>query len=197
MELAVKFYKCFQHGSLRIYEYSGPFCYGCQETCPTVLLKNGDHIRVDDLEKAIEARKNEMDEKTLMSMPVPSKLTIMPEYIFRATKPVIVGVKIHSGRIKVGDSLLKQDGRYGGVIKSIREGQTSKQSADSPQEVAVAIDGVTLNRQIHPGETLYVDIPEGAVKAVRSQNLDPGILATLEEIISIKRKENIFWGTRA
>ena len=132
-----------------------------------------------------------------MSMPVPSKLTIMPEYIFRATKPVIVGVKIHSGRIKVGDSLLKQDGRYGGVIKSIREGQTSTQSADSPQEVAVAIDGVTLNRQIHPGETLYVDIPEGAVKAVRSQNLDPGILETLEEIISIKRKENIFWGTRA
>ena len=163
----------------------------------SVLVGNIIYSIVDDLEKAIEARKNEMDEKTLMSMPVPSKLTIMPEYIFRATKPVIVGVRIHSGRIKVGDSLMKQDGRYGGVIKSIREGQTSKQSADSPQEVAVAIDGVTLNRQIHPGETLYVDIPEGAVKAVRSQNLDPGILETLEEIISIKRKENIFWGTRA
>jgi translation initiation factor eaIF-5B len=32
---------------------------------------------------------------------------IMPEYIFRSNKPVIVGVKVLTGRIKVGDSLIK------------------------------------------------------------------------------------------
>ncbi len=161
-----------------------------------VLIGNIIYALVEDLQKSIEQRKNEQEESTKKNIPIPSKLTIMPEYIFRATKPVIVGIKVFSGRIKVGDTLMKQDGRYGGVVKSIRDGTVSKQSADAPSEVAVAIDGVTLNRQIHPGEVLFVDIPENTVRELRKNNLDPMIMETLEEIIQIKRKENKFWGTR-
>jgi translation initiation factor 5B len=163
----------------------------------SVITGNIIYSIVKDLETAIENRKNAMDESTMKSMPIPSKISIMPEYIFRATKPVIVGVKVFTGRIKVGDTLIKEDGKFGGTIKSIREGQTSKQAADAPSEVAVAIDGVTLNRQIHPGEVLFVDIPEGVVRELRKNNLDSSIMETLDEIIRIKRKENIFWGTRA
>lgn len=152
---------------------------------------------VEDLEKNLELRKKEMEEETKGSIPIPSKFSVMPEYIFRATKPVIVGVKIHAGRVKVGDSLIKQDGRYGGTVKSIREGNVSRQFADAPAEVAVAIDGVTLNRQISTSELLYVDIPESVVREIRKGDFDEGITDTLEEIIRIKRKENIFWGTRA
>ncbi len=162
-----------------------------------VLVGNIIYSIVEDLEKGLELRKKEMDEATKGSMPIPSKLSVMPEYIFRATKPVIVGVRIHSGRIKVGDSFIKQDGRFGGTVKSIRDGNVSRQFADAPAEVAVAIDGVTLNRHISTSETLYVDIPEGVVREIRRGSLDEGIMETLEEIIKIKRRENIFWGTRA
>jgi translation initiation factor 5B len=163
----------------------------------SVLTGNIIYSIVQDLEVAIEGRKRAMEESTMKSMPIPSKISIMPEYIFRATKPVIVGVKVFTGRIKVGDTLIKEDGKFGGTIKSIREGEISKQAANAPIEVAVAIDGVTLNRQIHPGETLFVDIPEGVVRELRKNNLDNSIMETLDEIIRIKRKENIFWGTRA
>ena len=163
----------------------------------SVITGNIIYSIVQALEAAIEGRKKAMDESTMKSMPIPSKISIMPEYIFRATKPVIVGVKVFTGRIKVGDTLIKEDGKFGGTIKSIREGQTSKQAADAPSEVAVAIDGVTLNRQIHPGEILFVDIPEGVVRELRKNNLDTSIMETLDEIIRIKRKDNIFWGTRA
>ena len=131
-----------------------------------------------------------------MRIAVPSKLSIIPEYIFRAAKPVIVGVKVYSGRIKVGDTLIKADGRYAGTIKSIRDGEVSKQFADAPAEVAVSIEGVTLNRQIFPEEPLYVDIPESVVKELREDKLDENTMLTLEEIIKIKRKENMFWGTK-
>lgn len=162
-----------------------------------VLIGNIIYSIVGDLEKNLELRKKEMEEETKGAIPIPSKLTVMPEYIFRATKPVIVGVKIHAGRVKVGDSLIKQDGRYGGTVKSIRDGNVSRQFADAPAEVAVAIDGVTLNRQISTSEILYVDIPESVVREIRKGTLDDAIMEALEEIIRIKRKENIFWGTQA
>ena len=162
-----------------------------------VIVGNIIYSIVEDLEKDLERRKHDMLEETKGSIPIPSKIAILPEYIFRATKPVIVGVRVHAGRIKVGDSLIKQDGRYGGTIKSIREGNVSRQFADAPAEVAIAIDGVTLNRQISNEEILYVDIPESVVREVRKGTMDEGIMETLEEIIRIKRKENMFWGTRA
>lgn len=141
-------------------------------------------------------RKDQLNEQRKQSTSIPAKIMIMPEYIFRTTKPVIAGVKIFSGRIKVGDTLIRSDGRYGGTIKSIRDGEVSKQFADAPAEVAVSIEGVTLNRQINPSEPLYVDIPESVVKILRENRLDDETMETLEEIIRIKRKENIFWGTR-
>ena len=151
---------------------------------------------VEDTEKWLKARKIELEEGRKKRMAVPSRISILPDYIFRAAKPVIVGVKVYSGRIKVGDTLIKSDGRYGGTIKSIRDGEVSKQYVDAPAEVAVSIDGVTLHRQISPEEPLYVDIPESVVKELREEKMDEQTMLTLEEIIKIKRKENMFWGTR-
>ncbi|WP_393971918.1 translation initiation factor IF-2 [Oxyplasma meridianum] len=152
---------------------------------------------IEATEKWIQGKKEEIEEGRKQDTPIPSKFTIMPEYIFRSNKPVIVGVKVLTGRLKVGDSLIKSDGRYAGIIKSIREGETSKKFAEAGQEVAVSIEGVILHRHIFPSETLYVDVPESVVKTLRENNMDTGTMETLEEIIKIKRKENIFWGTRA
>lgn len=152
---------------------------------------------VEEISKWLKDRKASMEEERKQGMPVPSKIVIMPDYIFRAAKPVIVGVKVISGRIKVDDNLIREDGKYAGTIKSIRDGETSKKFAEAGSEVAIAIDGVTLNRQIFPERPIYVDINEEVVKALRANALDEATMETLEEIIKIKRKENIFWGTRA
>lgn len=152
---------------------------------------------VQQTQEWIKKKRLEYEEMKKSSYPVPARIVIMEDHIFRTTKPVIAGVKVLSGRIKVGDTLIKSDGRYGGTIKSIRENEMSVKFAEGGSEVSVAIDGVTMNRQIHPGETLYVDMTEEAVKQIRDLNLDAESLKTLEEIIKIKRKENIFWGTKA
>jgi translation initiation factor 5B len=151
---------------------------------------------INDIESWLKNKKEEMDEESKKGMPIPSKFIIMPEYIFRAAKPIIVGVKIQSGRIKVGDDLIRGDGKYAGTIKSIREGEVSKRFAEAPVEVAVSIEGVTLNRQISPDQPIYVDITEEVVKKLHERSLDEKTMETLEEIIKIKRKDNIFWGTR-
>ena len=152
---------------------------------------------VQQCEEWINNRTREIEEERKKGMSVPSRFKIIPEYIFRANKPVIVGVKMESGRIKVGDNLIREDGRYAGTIKSIREGELSKKFAEAPSEVAIAIDGVTLNRQIFPDEPIYTDITEETVKVLRLRPMDEATMRALEEIIKIKRKENKFWGTRA
>ncbi len=161
-----------------------------------VMVGNVIYSLVDDTEKWLKDKKREMEEARKSKMPIPSKITIIPEYIFRTTKPVIVGVKIHTGEIKVGDRLIKADGRSAGTIKSIRDNEVNKRAASAPAEVAISIEGVTLNRHIFPSEALYVDISEDVVKKLREREMDPGTMETLEEIIKIKRKENIFWGTK-
>lgn len=125
---------------------------------------------IEEIEKWLKNKKEEMDEESKQGMPIPSKLVIMPEYIFRAAKPIIVGVKILSGRIKVGDNMIRDDGKYAGTIKSIRDGEVSKRFAEAGQEVAVAIDGVTLNRQISADQPIYVDITEDVVKNLRKDH---------------------------
>ncbi len=152
---------------------------------------------VQQCEEWINNRKKEIEEERKKGMSVPSRFKIIPEYIFRANKPVIVGVKIEGGRIKVGDNLIREDGRYAGTIKSIREGELSKKFAEAPSEVAVAIEGVTLNRQIFPDEPIFTDISEETVKVLRLRPMDEATMKALEEIIKIKRKENKFWGTKA
>lgn len=161
-----------------------------------VMVGNVIYSLLDDTLKWLKDKKRELEEARKSAMPIPSKITIIPEYIFRTTKPVIVGVKVHTGEIKVGDKLIKADGRSAGTIRSIREDEESKRSISAPAEVAISIEGVTLNRHIFPGEALYVDIPEGVVKNLRENSMDEGTMETLEEIIKIKRKENIFWGTK-
>ncbi len=151
---------------------------------------------VEDSEKWFENKKLEITEKRKLQMPVPSRMRIMPEYIFRASKPVIVGIKLETGQLKVGDTLIRMDGKYAGVVKSIRQDDVSVRYINAPAEVAVAIDNVTLNRQIFAGDTLYVDIPESVVKDLKKNPLDEGTMITLEEIIRIKRQENPFWGTK-
>ncbi|KAA8922945.1 translation initiation factor IF-2 [Thermoplasma sp.] len=163
-----------------------------------VSIVNGDIIYkiVEDTQKVMDDRRKMLLQGRKMSMPVPSRIRILPQYIFRASKPVIVGVRVETGQIKVGDNLIRGDGKYAGTIKSIRNEDISVRYQDAPAEVAVAIDNVTLNRQIFPDDVLYVDINENVVKELRRAPMEKDIMDTLEEIIKIKRKDNPFWGTR-
>ncbi|AAT43869.1 translation initiation factor IF-2 [Picrophilus oshimae] len=159
-----------------------------------IITGNVIYSLVDDAQKWLAKRKHDLEEQRKSNIPVPSKIVIMPEYIFRAAKPVIVGIKVISGRVKVGDTLIDDNNKYAGTIKSLRDGDVSRQFVDAPAEVSCAIDGVVLNRHIFPGETLYVDIPENVAKQLRSEKLDDNIMKTLDEITKIKRKINQFWG---
>ena len=117
------------------------------------------------------------------------------DYVFRTSHPAIFGVRVLSGRIRTGCALMREDGRSLGRLKSIRSGEKSLDEARQGQEVAIALDGVTVGRQISGGDVLYVELTEEEARTLRRhKELSIDEVETLDQICAIKRKEDPFWG---
>lgn len=75
---------------------------------------------------------------------------ILPDHIYRLNKPAVVGVRVLAGRIRVGENLINREGKDCGMIKSVRaDDGTVLPEGKQGEEVSVAIDGVTVGRQIN------------------------------------------------
>jgi translation initiation factor 5B len=114
--------------------------------------------------------------------------------VFRAAKPAIIGVRVIAGRIRPNQRLIMPDGRSLGRIRSIRSGEDVVKEATQGQEVAVAIDDVTIGRQADVNDVVHIDLLESAVKELAKVDMTEDERMTLEEVIAIKRKEEPFWG---
>ena len=63
-------------------------------------------------------------------------------------------------------------------------------------QLAMAMEGITVGRQIQEGDYLYTDIPEGHFKILKElkSHLSKNEIEVLKEIAEIKRKNNPMWG---
>ena len=148
---------------------------------------------LEEREEWIEERTRELEEASREQVVYPGRILLLPDHTFRVSKPAVVGVRILAGRIHVGQRLLKEGKRIG-QIKSIRLGQDSMKEAMQGAEVAVAIDGVTVGRQIDEDDVLLVDIPESHARKLRKMDLSAAEMEVLEELTAIHRKDSHFWG---
>ena len=141
-----------------------------------------------------DERKRQLEEASRKAIAYPAKLLFLPDYVFRASKPAIFGVRVLAGRVRSGQRVMREDGRALGRIKSIRSGEKTMEDARQGQEVAISVDGVTIGRQISGGDVLYVELTEEEARALRKMELSHDELETLDKICEIKRKEDKFWG---
>ena len=62
-------------------------------------------------------------------------------------------------------------------------------------EVAMAIDGVTVGRQIDVEDVIYVELLESTIRQfLKNTELNEDEKMTLQEYLEIKRKSDPFWG---
>jgi translation initiation factor 5B len=150
---------------------------------------------LDEYEAWTKVKAQDVEKQLREQMTFPGKALLMPDHVFRTHKPAIVGIRILAGRLRVDQRFLLADGRVLGQVKSIRRGEESIKEALPGEEVAVAIDEVTIGRQMSPGDIVYVDVPEGeARKLFRT----PGMINAdetdvLREVQKIKQRESRFW----
>ncbi len=83
----------------------------------------------------------------------------MQGYAFRSNKPAIFGVEVLIGRIKQGDTLIKEDGTEIGTIKSIQVEKQSRTELKEKEQAAISMDEPTIGRHIFEGEIYYTKVP--------------------------------------
>ena len=106
-----------------------------------------------------------------------------------------MGVRVLAGRIRVGENLIDREGKDCGTIKSVRDddGNVLKEGVQG-DEVSVAIEGVTVGRQINENDVLYVDMIESGYKEVQKVELTDDEKLALSDTVAIKRRTEPFWG---
>ena len=160
-----------------------------------VMTNNIVYALIDDYKLWLDesTRQNESDQRVEFAFP--AKITILPDHIFRVNKPAVVGVRVLAGRIRVGENLIDREGKDCGTIKSVRDddGNVLKEGVQG-DEVSVAIEGVTVGRQINENDVLYVDMIESGYKEVQKVELTDDEKLALSDTVAIKRRTEPFWG---
>ena len=162
----------------------------------TVIKEDVIYTLMERYEEWVYKKREEIERAKKEAIPRPGMIKFLPEYVFRVSKPAIIGVRVLAGRIKPGMKLMKDDGRIIGTIRSIQSERKSLDEAIQGQEVAVSIEGPTVGRQIKGGDILYTDLPESVVKKLKEMgDLTYDEKEVLDKIIEIKRKTvDRFWG---
>ena len=168
-----------------------------QKTSVPVFQSDVIYSILENYDTWVDEQKMKMEQERLEAVIRPGAIRILPDCVFRQSKPAIVGVQVIGGVIRTQVPLIRDDGAVAGIIKGIQEHNENIGSATVGMEVAVAIDGPTVGRQIHEGDILYVNIPEKHARIVE-QELMPRLAEdereTMENFLAIKRKKEPFWG---
>ena len=149
---------------------------------------------IEEYTKWRDARLRELQAQRRLDLVHPAKIEVLPGFIFRASKPAIVGVKVLGGTLRAGVRLMKTDGTEIGVLRGLQKDGESVQTADEATELAASIDGAVMGRNLKEGDQLLVAIPESAARALRGQALSPRENEILEEVTRIHRPAHPFWG---
>ena len=150
---------------------------------------------VDDLEKWMAGETKRQEEREFYRLARPCKMKIMPGYVFRQSNPAVVGVEILTGKIKSGEALMK-NGKNVTAIKSMQLDKESVSEAEKNQQVAMALEDVTVGRQVNEGDILYSAMPEEDFRKLKKlkKYLSEEELELMREIAEIMRANNPMWG---
>ncbi|MCD6481371.1 MAG: translation initiation factor IF-2 [Thermoplasmata archaeon] len=144
---------------------------------------------LEELDEWRERRKKELEEEKRKEITHPGMILFLPDFTFRVSKPAIVGVRVLAGEIRPGQKLIRDDGKPVGKIKSIQAEKHTIQKAIQGMEVAVAIEGATVGRQIKPGQIMLVDISQSEIQKLLDMDLSPDEMDILNKLIRIKREK--------
>lgn len=168
-----------------------------QKTNVPVFSSNIIYSLMESYEAWVDEKKMKLEQERLEAVIRPGAVRLLPDCVFRQSKPAIVGVQVIGGVIRTQTNLMREDGANVGAVKGIQAHNENVGSATVGQEVAVSIDGPTVGRQIHEGDILYVNVPEKHARIVEMElmpKLSEDEREVFEKFLEIKRKKEPFWG---
>ena len=138
---------------------------------------------IEDYEEWLEEEKRKETQEKIGTVVFPAKIKIMPDFIFRHSKPAIVGVKVLGGRLRQNSKLTKDEKVIGKVVAVQKDGKSVDVAKES-DEVAISIDGAVVGRNLFENDVLYTYIPSRDFEKIESMKSEfsESELNLLEEI---------------
>lgn len=152
---------------------------------------------IDDYIRWSEEQRSAGMKAELDSLVRPGSVKILPGFVFRRSKPAVVGVEVVAGRIRPKYPLMDENGRRIGEIMQIQDKGKDIQEATKGMQVAASIDKGIVGRNLVEGQRLIVDIPEKHAKILQSRfatELTPEEDDLVKGLIQLKRRDNPIWG---
>jgi len=166
---------------------------------PSVRVFKNDVIYrlLDEYHAFVKEQEAELEKLRSDTLVKPGQFKILPGCVFRQSKPAVVGVRILGGVVKNNTDVILPDGTVVGTVKGLELNGKKIPKATVGMEVAMALDGVTIGRQVKEEDILYVHIPERDSKVLEFEifeTLSNDEKETLEKYLAIRRKDKPFWG---
>lgn len=151
---------------------------------------------IEDLVKWRADKMIEMERKKLGALTLPCKLKILPNALFRQSKPAIFGVRIEGGALKAGLMLMNENGEEIDKVKAMQAEGKVIDRAESGKELAISLPKITFGRQISENQMLYSCLNEDEFRKLKESKkyLGSDEISVLQEIASIKRRTKPTWG---
>lgn len=139
-----------------------------------------------------EEKKRLIEEERLKDVVFPSKIKILPGYVFRASRPAILGCEVLVGIIKPSYELFKPEkGNIInlGKIKQIQDQGKAIEVARKGNKVAISITEAVFGRNVFENDVLYTNISVDDYLTLKQYEkiLTEDEKLLLEEIRSLKK----------
>ncbi len=148
---------------------------------------------IDDYLAWIDEYVRRKRERLFQSLVKPGKIQVLEGFVFRRSKPAIVGVRVEAGEIRPRYRLIRADGEVVGTIHQIQDRGKAIDRATRGMEVAISIREAEVGDDFEEGDYLYVYVPEEDVKTLMKEfiaDLPSDYREALEEFLEIIRSRN-------
>jgi translation initiation factor 5B len=167
-----------------------------QESDVKVFTSDVIYRLVEDYQKYVKEQQEKAEQRIFETIIRPGKFKILPGCVFRQSKPAVVGVRVLGGVVRTNADVMLENCNVVGKIKGLQIEGENIASARVGKEVAMAIEGATVGRQIKEEDVLYINVPERHAKVLEHEiydSLSTDEKETLDIFLSLKRKGNPFW----
>lgn len=115
---------------------------------------------IEDYLNWASIERDKLSKLTSKDLVMPGKIRVLQGYVFRRSKPAIVGVEVLAGRIRAGFPLMRSDGKLLGRIEQVQDKGKPIPEATMGMKVAISIDKPIVGRHFDEGDILYVYLSE-------------------------------------
>ena len=123
-------------------------------------------------------------------------MKILPNCIFRASGPAVVGVEVLGGTLKQGVVLMNDYGKKVGTVKSIKDKDEYLKELKFGGQAAISVDNLIVGRHAQEDSNLFSFMGEENFRNLKKNNdlLSKDEVTAVKEVAEILRKENSLWG---